>query len=234
LPKVKVIVVSVFCRAILGTMNRSLLALASFASAFCTFAAAQVHATPPRDRSVSLDTVLACPADEVVQEVFNTDLLTADRLNAVAMTLMARTDDKYLSLKTKGFVTVAGDEYKHFEIMPTDYSGKWITESRLPFCRSRPTASYGRSNDGPDLVEIDGKGWSLNPNEIFVHADQFQFESGVFSDSAGVFLTATKGRASMQFLCTPNGLKLYRVLYKQKNRAGGEPDHLTRGERMRP
>jgi hypothetical protein len=53
--------------------------------------------------------------------------------------------------------------------------------------------------------------WVFDPNELFLHADQFTFGSGVFSNSSGVFFTAKKGRVELQFTPGRNGLMLYRV-----------------------
>jgi hypothetical protein len=66
---------------------------------------------------------------------------------------------------------------------------------------------------GPTIIEINAGDWLLNPNEIFAHADQFNFESGVFNNSSEVFFTAMKGHVSIQFTCKPSGLKFYRVIY---------------------
>ena len=56
--------------------------------------------------------------------------------------------------------------------------------------------------------------WEFNINELFGHADQFKFTSGVFTNSSDVFFAATKGLVDLQFIPRPNGLTLYRVIIK--------------------
>jgi len=72
-------------------------------------------------------------------------------------------------------------------------------------------------NSGPTRLEIDGDEWQFDPNEILAHANQFEFSSGVFTNSAGVYLIATKGRVSIQFTCSAAGLKFYRASYLPPN-----------------
>jgi hypothetical protein len=154
-----------------------------------------------------------------MEEAFKTDGLTASfKLNAVSMTMkkMDKSSDLgYLALRGKEFVTNEIDEYTIL-LMPTDALGSLITRSKLHLCHDYPVAHYEKevgNESGPSYLTIDGENWFLDPNEVFVHADQFQFKSGVFEDSPEAFLTASKGRVSIQFICKPEGLKLYRLLY---------------------
>jgi hypothetical protein len=170
-----------------------------------------------RARRVSLETILSCADDPLIEAVFNTDSETArSKLNGVLM--MEAKFRKvelpdYDFLRLKGFVTDLIDD-SHVSIVPTDiHTGSAIPERALTFCLDFPTASYGKSsNSGPSLVTISGMGWRFDPNEVFLHANQFHFDSGVFADSTDVYLTATKGRTTIQFIAKPAGLTLYRVL----------------------
>lgn len=170
-------------------------------------------------RVVSLETVLSCIDDPLITEVFKTDSDTARfKLNALLMigTRPKTPTPEYLELLAYGFNTQLLND-SALEIMPTDHLGHYVSEP-LPFCRDNPTANYekvgtGKGKSMPNNVEIDGNRWLLNPNEIFAHADQFQFHSGVFTNSSEVFLSATKGRVSLQFVCKTDGLVFYRAFY---------------------
>jgi hypothetical protein len=175
---------------------------------------------PPRRRTVTLETVLSCLDDSLIDDVFKTDLSDAGRLNPLAMVLQKdKTEPGYLALRAKQFVTYPDGDFR-YEIWPTDYLGKTMDWSKLQFCHDRPTAYYQVENETlphpVHMVTIDGDDWFLNPNEVFAHADQFHFESGVFTNSSGVFFIAVKGRVSIQFVCKPDGLKFQRAIYTPK------------------
>ena len=53
--------------------------------------------------------------------------------------------------------------------------------------------------------------WTLDPNEVFRHAEQFNFVSGVFKNSSQTYLVATKGNTAIQFVFSDGALRLYRV-----------------------
>lgn len=179
--------------------------------------------TPPHKRNVSLDTVLSCASDELIADVFATDRMTA--LNSDIGTVILWRKEHPHDLWSKRFVTFheGGDD---FEIWPTDYRGVPIPKPQLPFCRYRPLASYLGADSasspeagmkvlksGPHSVDISGDDWTLNEHEVFAHADQFEFTSGVFTDSSRVFLLATKGRVAIQFICKPTELVFFRAIY---------------------
>lgn len=190
------------------------------------WAVSQTHAAGKAQhhvsRRVSLDAVLSCPSDPLIREVFHTDGNTAIDLNATTM-IMARyhqsyrkTIPDYSILRTKMFFTGAsGGGASDITILPTNAGGHIIGERKLPFCHDDPVAEYKSlaSGEFPLTVEISATGWSLNANEIFVHADQFKFSSGVFSDSSEVYFTASKGNTLIQFVPTNSGLRFYRVIY---------------------
>lgn len=192
-------------------------------SLFCIPAPAQPPSKTSRQRSspkraVTLETVLSCADDALIGEVFKTDGLTARvNLNGFLMIESKHTlpPAEYLSLRGKGFVTRPIDDTT-LQIMPTSpVSGSPISIPTLPFCNDLPIAHYdeAETKSGPRAVDIDGQDWILNTNEIFAHADQFHFESGVFTNSSDVYFTATKGRTSIQFISQPSGLKFYRAIY---------------------
>jgi hypothetical protein len=171
----------------------------------------------PHRRAVTLETILSCSDDSLMAEVFKTDARTA-YLDLSVLLMVAREQQKSGPsdiARAKGFLTGNLSESKLI-IFPTDYLGHTIEAAKRPFCRDGPTADYKNLMDttsGPYMVEIDGEDWSLDNNEVFAHADQFQFRSGVYKNSSEVFFEATKERVSIQFVCRPNGLKFYRALY---------------------
>jgi hypothetical protein len=170
----------------------------------------------PAKKTVSLDTVLSCVDDSLLNTVFKTDAHTALRMNFIGMSLVEKNKPDYSELLAKGFTTHILSGSERLEIWPTDYRGKIIDNLQLPFCRHEMIAIFSKLSDGessPSLIEIGGKSWTLNSSEIFAHANQFEFSSGVFSNSSEVFFTATKGRVSIQFICKPAGLSFYRAMY---------------------
>ena len=192
-------------------------------SLFCLSASAQSPSKASRQsgshkRVVALETVLSCTDDPLIGDVFKTDKFTAVQLNDTLMILMKYKkipDANYVDFRSRGFVTSSPDD-STFLIMPTNpLSGSTISEPRLTFCHDFPTAHYDKANykSVPSDIDISGEGWALSPNEIFAHADQFHFDSGVFENSSDIFFTATKGRVSIQFLCKSDGLKFYRAIY---------------------
>jgi hypothetical protein len=145
--------------------------------------------------------------------VFETDRITAVRLNSLLISEDRKSNTHDVNLLAKGFVTwpVNDDEML---IRMTDTNGKSVPESQISFCEYKPVASYEKDNDSkPHIVELSGDDWAFNPYEVFTHADQFEFTSGVFTTSSRVFLAAKRGRVLIQFLCEPTGLKFYRALY---------------------
>ncbi len=200
----------------LGLLALSLLSL--------VLASGQTKVKPVQKRTVSLDTVLACLHDSLLEDVFKTGKPTMDSLDSFAMTIMnsdpkKKDDLDFLGLKAKMFYTRPAAE-SEFSILPTEIleNGKIriMGDSKLTFCHYDLVAHYQSRDDLhalPTFIKIDGQDWLLNPNEVFVHADQFKFQSGVFEDSSDVYLMASKARVDIQFLCKPDGLKFYRVFY---------------------
>jgi hypothetical protein len=178
------------------------------------------HPKASHKRAVTLETVLSCVGDNLINEVFKTEAGTArTSLNLLLMTLVKYKtgDSKRLELLSYGFQTQdlgSGDNVV-LGITPTDYLGNDVPISSRTFCQSGVTAHYDASDwkSGPFRIAIDGEDWLLHPNEVFAHADQFHFDSGVFTNASDVFLTATKGRVSIQFVCKPTGLTFYRASY---------------------
>jgi hypothetical protein len=167
-----------------------------------------------------LDAILSCTDNQLIKDVFETDQATALLLNEVSRSLTKHTppNPEDLLLMSKGFETHFVDN-EVLTIIPTSYHAggqkRATSVSNIPFCHDQPAAHYKNSSGklGPYMIEIDGKNWQLNPSEIFAHADQFEFRSGVFSDSSSIFFIAQKGRVSIQFLCINGGLSLYRAIY---------------------
>ena len=170
-----------------------------------------------RQRAVTVDTILSCANDSLIVEVFKTDWRTSLKLDRLLMILTQHTMSsvEYASLRSKGFRTNLLDA-GNVQILAADFaSGRTIPKSKLEFCQDYPVAKYNKVDldSFPQSIDVSGDGWQLNPNEVFAHADQFQFRSGVFSDSSDVFFIATKGPVAIQFICKPDGLKFYRAIY---------------------
>ena len=168
--------------------------------------------------TVSLDTILSCSNDIYVQHVFKTELGTMHKLGMGAMIVghvKDKTDDASVALRYAGFQSGFSNDPLVMSVMPFRPDGTVI--SPAPFC-SILDVNYEKASDDslPYMVSIyvDSDYWVFNPNELFLHADQFTFRSGVFNDSSKVFLAATKGRVEIQFVAEPNGLTLYRVFIK--------------------
>ena len=203
---------------------------------FVAFAASTSAQSRPKTNvlkkeKVSLDTILGCSNDDFIQSVFDTDLAKMLKLaSALSMAILynqplpEHPTDKDLAstaLRTAGFQSIIlGSDPAKFSIMATDFNGHSPDPAKQPFCRRDLYAEYSQSTIDalPNFVEIRADEWAFNPNELFVHADQFTFTSGIFSDAASVFFTAKRGRVEIQFLSQPDGLKLYRIFV---NRPGG-------------
>ena len=209
-------------RARLTAANAGVLAVVAMLSAFSAPAMGQSGSKHINARRVTLDAVLSCADDPILQSAFRTNTLDMLRLSSIEMaTTKTKIDDRSMALRAKGFYTESiGDntESPSFMIRPVNGIGEFIKDSNLPFCHDHAVAHFDSQTaksvlDGPFHIEISGDGWFLNPNEIFVHADQFQFRSGVFEDSSDVYFTAQKGRVNIQFLSKPDGLRFYRATY---------------------
>ena len=73
------------------------------------------------------------------------------------------------------------------------------------------TVFYPNEKDAslPTQVHLSGgKGevFSFDANDLFIHADQFVFHSGVMEGSTDVFLAAVKGDTGIRFIAKPTGL----------------------------
>ena len=188
-----------------------------FIPLFITFLAVTItlsgQTTKTVKKHVSLDTLLSCPSDELVKTVFQTDWRTAVHLNALLMSESRKSKDMTAEDASKGFVTFPVAD-REVLIKPTDINGKTISNNQLSFCNYLLSANYTEDDTSkPYSVDVSGDGWILNPNEVFSHADQFEFKSGVFTTSSKVFLVATRGRVAIQFICSQTGLTLYRAIY---------------------
>jgi|SRR5579863_3394311 len=166
--------------------------------------------------SVSLDTILSCGDDPYVRRVFKTDLGTMHKLSMYAMTIghvKDKSDETSMALRYAGFQSSGTDPLVP-SVAPYGPDGLMVTPP--PPC-TMLDAYYKKDADDslPYMVSIyvDPDYWVFNPNEFFLHADQFTFSSGVFSNNSGVFFdfVATKRRVRIQFVPGPDGLTLHRV-----------------------
>jgi hypothetical protein len=181
-------------------------------------AEAQTTSGASHKRTVALDTVLSCAGDHMLDTVFQTNYFTALKLGTAGMAwnrMQHSTDGNYIVLVANGFQTEIVDD-RHFLIIPSDVSGELVKDTKDNFCHDDPVATYEDTHSEPSQIEIHADNWSLNQNQVFAHADQYSFKSGVFTDSSEVYLTATKGRVDIQFICKPEGLVFYRAFYNAK------------------
>lgn len=162
----------------------------------------------PKPKALTLEDVLSCADDRLISGVFALD---GDNVNKLIP--QTKTYDQKL-MESYGFwILVSPTAGKQeFIIMSKEKSGS--------FCRSYPTMSNGfatpKNGTTKYLVTLfiqPADAWTLDPNEVFAHADQFTFESGVFENSTEVFLIAKRGVTSIQFIFSNKKLKLYRVFY---------------------
>jgi hypothetical protein len=183
-----------------------------------TTAEAQTASSAHHKRTVSLDAVLSCASDHMLDTVFQTNYLTALKLGTAGMAWTRRehsTDEDYILLAANGFQTKIVDD-RHFLIIPSEVSGEITKDTKDNFCHDDLVATYENTHSGPSQIETRADNWFLNPNQVLAHADQYSFKSGVFTDSSEVYLTATKGRVDIQFICKPEGLVFYRAFYNAK------------------
>lgn len=168
--------------------------------------------TPKAPRSISLDDILSCANDPYVQKVFHTDLYSIRKLNLGPVLLAKDKTDPYSKAITSfGFMSAFTSNPLELGVLP------FPPTNPAPFC-SILSIYYLR--DEPNSypyhaqVNVDPDFWTFDTNELFTHADQFTFISGVFKNSSRVYFSAAKGRTEIQFVATPKGLVLYRVSIK--------------------
>lgn len=157
-------------------------------------------------RSVSLEEVLACQTDPLIVSLFSL------RGDDVQKLMLGSKEFDATSAASHGYVAEWDKINKQFVIVAPKH--------RESFCSDSPTMKgFIVGTDGmmkyPLMVDIFAEDrWSLEPNEVFAHADQFKFESGTFDNSTNVYLTATRGKTSIQFIFQKKNLRLYRVSYE--------------------
>ena len=159
-----------------------------------------------KPKDLTIEDVLSCANDPLISSVFG----FGD--NVSKLSPQAKAYDPKL-VQSYGFwilVSVTAGETE-LTIMPKEQNNS--------FCRYHPTIdAFTMPENGtihyPIHVTVDpGEAWTLDPNEVFAHADKFTFKSGVFSNSTDVFLIAKRGITSIQFIFADKKLKLYRVVY---------------------
>jgi hypothetical protein len=161
-----------------------------------------------KPRAVLLKEVLSCADDPFMARVFDLTNEDADKL------MMPDKADPKL-VESYGFWLLLSHTVGHvnFTVMPTHQNNS--------FCRSYPNVGGFAvpKNDTayhPVIITFDcGDAWTLDPNEVFAHADQFKFESGIFKNSTDVYMLATRGDTTIQFIFDQKSkrLKLSRVFY---------------------
>src|SRR6266481_2421229 len=189
-------------------------------SIFAFLASAAASEPIHKRKAISLDILLFCASDKLLQSVFDTDRITAaSELNrSLILIKRIQKEDSGTNFITKGFTTESVGN-NDLEIFPVEGLGDPIPETKLSFCQYHPVASHLSTEENgnvvakPHVISISGDDWVLNPIEVLSHADQFSFTSGVFSDSSRVFLVARKGNVAIQFICNQTGLTFYRALY---------------------
>lgn len=168
----------------------------------------------PRTKKVSLETVLSCPATSFYRTIFG---LTEDDFTKLSpRTKDGKLHDIDLDMERRLDVRVSWIDTSEGWLL--QQISKGFKESRSDFCYSMPIVKTFFEGH-PSAVTISAlnflsaETWALDPNEVFEHADQFIFTSGVFNNSTEVYLMAKKGQVEIQFVFEGGALKLYRVIY---------------------
>jgi hypothetical protein len=87
-------------------------------------------------RTVSLDTILSCPQDSIVQSVFKTNLATMRNLHVSAMIInhtYENNDEDSIALRYAGFIS-SGSDPLNCGIMAADSHGDYWTRPDRTLC----------------------------------------------------------------------------------------------------
>jgi hypothetical protein len=177
--------------------------------------AVPLSAQQPVPRSLSLETILACQNDALLERVFTLKASDVDKVNRGSVN---RPNLKYDEQVVEGY---------GFSLVYVPEGQDWLVVSTKndpqSFCRSSVTLSiFKKSGDEmyPETVSILGRylEWGFDINEIFKHADQFKFQSGVYDDSTLVYFTASRGAVHIQFAFVNGTLRLAQVIYDNPRR----------------
>jgi len=167
--------------------------LATIFQAFLILTFSALAQTPTKTKrvpqNVSLDTILSCADDPYIQRVFKTNLDTMRKLGLGSLYLAKdRGDLESESLRGLGFAAISSVVPLEFGVIP------YPSVDPAPFCSILEQVRYLHDVGGSfpyDLAIIMYPNyWVFNPNELFAHADQFIFRSGVFSNSSKVLCLA--------------------------------------------
>ncbi len=187
---------------------RGILLILSLLVALPVFA--QQHGPKP----LSLNTILSCSGDPYVQKVLSTDLGTMRKLGTDAMLrVKGKTDPASVALQNMGFQTIYGYSGPLDFMVLAFHPDGTVVES-APYCTF---LTVGYEEDKPDALpygvdlNVISSMYTFDANELFLHADQFTFMSGILTASSDVYLAATKGKIIFVFTPTSKGLTLHRV-----------------------
>ena len=167
-----------------------------------------------RAKAVSLETVLSCQKDELIQSVFD---LTEDDMFKLSLLKVGSIPPEATNEKVRAvshnFYVSPGDE-KTWRVLPEEKPPSFCHDYLIVGGFASPTGkSYDHESHAAFAKILAYKNWILDPNEVFKHADQFTFKSGTFGKSTSVYLEGTKGGVNIQFIFESGTLKLYRVFY---------------------
>jgi hypothetical protein len=148
---------------------------------------------------LTLNKILSCSEDPYVQNVLKTNFGTMLRLSKGG-------DSAWLNA---GFVAYKNKDrmFLVFDYIPPGSKG---SKTAVDYCHLF-TLSYPNEKDDslPSQVDLPGgerEVFSFDTNDLFIHADQFVFRSGVMAGSTDVFLAAVKGDTCIRFIAKPTGL----------------------------
>jgi hypothetical protein len=190
-------------------------------SALLSFSANSAFQTPKRNpsstkRVLSLDQVLGCKNDEWFTAAWTATKAEMIRQDYGAVGLRSlRTNQP----ETNSFPFVTAplrSDPRAFSLLPPNGSTKTGENN---FCHSATVANYLNDdyNSKPTMIEVyvEADHWTFDFSQLLRHADQFEWKSGVFSDSSDTYLSAVKGNCTLQFLVSTGVPRLYRVMYGQ-------------------
>lgn len=159
--------------------------------------------------NVSLDEILSCTDDAIIQKVFETNLGTMRTIG----------DNPSLGFESVSESLIGSGGPLSFLVVRHHLAGV-ISE---PYCKMF-TVQYpeDKAEALPDVVNLPGSPlYAFNPNDLFVHANQFTFQSAVGEDSSITYFIANKGRVFIRFVPESTGLTFDRALIIRQLPIGG-------------
>jgi hypothetical protein len=178
--------------------------------------------TPPKTtksakQALTLDQVLDCVSDDWLTAAWKATEFDMMRRNILSVVLKRDKSEEPENVSLLPFATRPTEHTEHaFSLMSANVNDKTNEKN---FCRSNTVAHYLGDDykAKPVLIDVffDDDHWTFDFSQIFRHADQFTWESGVFSNSSDNYLSVTKGSCTLQFFVSTGVPHLFRVFYNR-------------------